>query len=156
MDITSYFGKKQPSKKKSPKSTQKNSKAKPKPSTSDDFPNFEEFKGQLLSWQSLLKPTINSPIFANIHRQVRQEYTSNTCYPPKDLIFNAFQETHLGDLKIVIVGQDPYFREQQAMGLSFSVPKGVKVPPSLKNIYKCIKNDPNIKGIDFTCFCFSA
>ena len=46
----------------------------------------------------------------------------------------------------MIVGQDPYFRENQAMGLSFSVPKGVKIPPSLRNIYKCIKNDPNING----------
>ena len=58
------------------------------------------------------------------------------CYPPRHLIFNAFKTTQFKDLKAVIVGQDPYIKEGEAMGLCFSIPKIVKVPPSLKNIYK--------------------
>ena len=138
MDITSYFGTK---KKKTSKS-----KAKPKSADDVDFPDLEEFKDQLLSWKNLLKFAINSPTFSKIHTEVRKMYSQNKCYPPPKLIFNAFRLAHLEDLKVVILGQDPYFNENQAMGLSFSVQKGVRIPPSLRNIYKCIKSDPDIKG----------
>ena len=65
--------------------------------------------------------------------------------PNKELIFNAFNYFDLHDLKVVIIGQDPYINKEQAMGLSFSVPNNVKLPPSLKNIYKCIENTCDIK-----------
>ena len=69
------------------------------------------------------------------------EYRSQTIYPPRKDIFKAFELTSPKDVKIVIVGQDPYHEPNQAMGLCFSVPSGVKVPPSLVNIYKELKND---------------
>lgn len=70
--------------------------------------------------------------------------TEKPIYPPKELIFNAFNFFNIKDLKIVIIGQDPYHGENQAMGLSFGVNKGVPIPPSLRNIYSEIKNDyPN-------------
>ena len=143
MDITSFFVKKNSSSKAKSKTK---SKARPKKNLNPDFPDIDEFKNQLLSWKSLLKSTINSPTFESIHLEVRKQYKENICYPPSNQIFNAFRQTHLNDLKIVIVGQDPYFKENQAMGLSFSVPKGQKIPPSLRNIYKCIKGDPDISG----------
>jgi len=62
-------------------------------------------------------------------------------YPPKDKVFNAFKLTPFQDIKVVIVGQDPYHGEGQAHGLSFSVPDGMKIPPSLRNIYKEISRD---------------
>jgi len=72
------------------------------------------------------------------------EYFSYTCYPPRKLIFNAFLLTPLNKVKVVVVGQDPYHEPNQAMGLSFSVPEGIKVPPSLINIYKEIENEFNV------------
>jgi uracil-DNA glycosylase len=60
--------------------------------------------------------------------------------PNPDLVFAAFNHFSLDELKVVIIGQDPYINNEQAMGLSFSVPEGVKLPPSLKNVYKCIEN----------------
>lgn len=65
-------------------------------------------------------------------------------YPPPHLIFNAFRQTPFSKIKVVIVGQDPYIKENEAMGLSFSVPKGTKVPPSLKNIYHALDADSKI------------
>ena len=70
-------------------------------------------------------------------------------YPKPELVFSAFNYFDLKDLKVVIIGQDPYINENQAMGLSFSVPNGMKVPPSLKNVYKCIENTCNVK-MDYT------
>ena len=67
---------------------------------------------------------------------LNKEYSSYECYPPRDLLFNAFKLTKLKDVKVVIIGQDPYHEPGQAMGLSFSVPRTVRVPPSLINIYK--------------------
>jgi len=66
-------------------------------------------------------------------------------YPPENLIFNAFQKTPFKDLKVLIVGQDPYINENEAMGLCFSIPKGTKVPPSLKNIYLALENDSKVE-----------
>jgi uracil-DNA glycosylase len=64
-------------------------------------------------------------------------------YPPKELIFNCFNFFNISDTKVIILGQDPYIREGEAMGLSFSIPSNIKVPPSLKNIYKEINRDLN-------------
>ncbi len=69
------------------------------------------------------------------------EYQNHTCFPPRHLLFNAFYLTPLEQIKVVIIGQDPYHEPGQAMGLSFSVPVGIKVPPSLLNIYKEIENE---------------
>ena len=69
------------------------------------------------------------------------EYATHTIYPPKDDLFRAFHETPLADVKVVILGQDPYHNVGQAMGMSFSVRRGIEVPPSLVNIYKEIHDD---------------
>jgi uracil-DNA glycosylase len=113
---------------------------------SSDFPDLETFKGQLLSWRKMLDDVIEHSTFTSIHQKVKQRYATEKCYPPPEMIFNAFNVTHLKDLKIIIVGQDPYIKPGQAMGLCFSVPKGIKIPPSLRNMYKCLDKDVNIKG----------
>lgn len=92
-------------------------------------------------WDELLKVVWNSPGFNNFYRKILHEYDIKTIYPPKDYIFNALKLTSYKDTKVVIVGQDPYHGEHQAHGLSFSVQKGVKVPPSLQNIYKELYDD---------------
>jgi len=73
------------------------------------------------------------------------EYSNHVIYPPRELMFNAFNLLSPNDLKVVIIGQDPYHEPHQAMGLSFSVPEGVEIPPSLINIYKEIEQEFNIK-----------
>jgi len=73
------------------------------------------------------------------------EYSNYVIYPPRELMFNAFNLLSPNDLKVVIIGQDPYHEPNQAMGLSFSVPVGVELPPSLINIYKEIEQEYNIK-----------
>ena len=145
MQIDHFFVKKSKStknskKKSKPKSLGKTSKV------SQEFPTLDEFKQQLCSWKPLLKNILNHFTFTNIHTAVQKKYAKGTCYPPPELIFNAFKLSHLDKLKVVIVGQDPYIRDNQAMGLCFSVPMGVRPPPSLVNMYKCIENDPNIQG----------
>ena len=75
---------------------------------------------------------------------MEQEYATKTIYPPKDHIFEALKLTSYKDTRVVIVGQDPYHGEGEAHGLSFSVQKGVKVPPSLQNIYKELYDDLGI------------
>ena len=72
---------------------------------------------------------------------LNEEYSKYVCYPPRELMFNAFNHTKLSDVKVVIFGQDPYHEPGQAMGMSFSVPKGIEPPPSLVNIYKEIQNE---------------
>lgn len=96
-------------------------------------------------WDILLKKVIQSPDFRNFYRIILQEYAKKTIYPPKDYIFNALKLTSYKDTKVVIVGQDPYHQENEAHGLSFSVPLGIKIPPSLANIYQELKNDLGIK-----------
>ena len=92
-------------------------------------------------WDELLKVVWNSPGFNNFYHKILHEHDIKTIYPPKDYIFNALKLTSYKDTKVVIVGQDPYHGEHQAHGLSFSVQKGVKVPPSLQNIYKELYDD---------------
>ena len=95
------------------------------------------------SWYSLLENEFNKKYFSEIRTFVREAYQKSVIFPPPKLIFNAFNLTNLDKLKVVIIGQDPYHGEGQAHGLSFSVPEGIKIPPSLLNIYKELKNDLN-------------
>ncbi|MBK7939918.1 MAG: uracil-DNA glycosylase [Lewinellaceae bacterium] len=92
--------------------------------------------------ESALADEFQQPYFAAIKAFLLQEkQAGKTIYPPGPLIFNAFNQTPFDKLKVVILGQDPYHNPGEAMGLCFSVPKGVKVPPSLVNIYKEINSD---------------
>lgn len=93
------------------------------------------------SWKQWLQPEFDTPYFKQLTDKVRVEYKSGTCYPPGPLIFNAFNLTPFDKVKAVIIGQDPYHEQGQAMGLSFSVPEGVTMPPSLINIFKEIHDD---------------
>ena len=93
------------------------------------------------SWDDVLKDEFEKEYFKELESRIDKEYLNETIYPPKDLIFNAFRHTPIDKIKIVIIGQDPYHEYGQAMGLSFSVPEGVKIPPSLVNIYKEMHDD---------------
>lgn len=93
------------------------------------------------SWQQHIGAEFNKPYFANLASFVKQEYATTTCYPPGQLIFNAFNLCPFDKVKVVIIGQDPYHEPMQAQGLSFSVADGVALPPSLQNIFKEINND---------------
>ena len=93
------------------------------------------------SWRKHIGAEFEKPYFAQLTDFVRQEYTTQTCYPPGSLIFNAFNLCPFDKVKVVIIGQDPYHEPRQAQGLSFSVADGVPFPPSLQNIFKEIQND---------------
>lgn len=93
------------------------------------------------SWAQQLSGEFEKPYFLQLVEQVRQEYAQFPCYPPGKLIFNAFNLCPFDKVRVVIIGQDPYHEPGQAMGLSFSVPDGVQLPPSLQNIYKEIAAD---------------
>ncbi|WP_298631859.1 uracil-DNA glycosylase [uncultured Porphyromonas sp.] len=93
------------------------------------------------SWQKVLQPDFDQPYFEQITNLVRQAYATSVVYPPAHLIFNAFNLTPFDQVKVVLLGQDPYHGPGQAMGLSFSVPNGMLLPPSLQNIYKELKSD---------------
>lgn len=95
------------------------------------------------SWKEALKNEFEKPYFASLCDFVRQEYKTNTIYPPASLIFNAFNLCPIDKIKVVIIGQDPYHEPGQAHGLCFSVNDGVKFPPSLQNIYKEIASEYN-------------
>ena len=93
------------------------------------------------SWGRVLAAEFSQPYFEQLAAFVRQEYAAGPCYPPGSKIFNAFNSTPFDRLKVVILGQDPYHEPGQAMGLSFSVPEGVQLPPSLRNIYAEIQQE---------------
>lgn len=93
------------------------------------------------SWKKRLGGEFDQQYFVNLTNYVRQEYMHHTCYPPGKLIFNAFNLCPFDEVKVVIIGQDPYHEAGQAMGLSFSVPEGIMMPPSLVNIFKEIQMD---------------
>ena len=95
-------------------------------------------------WDEVLKVIWNSEGFKKFYHIIENEYNTKTIYPPKDHIFNALKLTPYKNVKVVIVGQDPYHGEGEAMGLSFSVNKDIKIPPSLQNIYKELNDDLNI------------
>jgi uracil-DNA glycosylase len=97
------------------------------------------------AWKEALHAEFGQPYFQNIVAFLKQaKRDGRTIYPPGSLIFNAFNQTPFGAVKVVILGQDPYHNPGQAMGLSFSVPKGVRLPPSLRNIYKEIEDSLGI------------
>lgn len=92
-------------------------------------------------WDDVLASVWNSNGFHNFMNIVKEKYRENTCFPEYNNIFNALKLTPYKDVKVVILGQDPYHGTGEAHGLSFSVQKGVKKPPSLKNIFKELKDD---------------
>lgn len=98
------------------------------------------------SWGKVLAPEFEKSYFQNLARYLHEEKRAGkVIYPPGPLIFNAFNLTPFDKVKVVIIGQDPYHGPGQAEGLSFSVPHGVQIPPSLVNIYKEIEDDLGVK-----------
>lgn len=105
------------------------------------------------SWYELLKPEFEKPYYKELQAFLNDEYGHYTIYPSPDNVFNALNLVPYDKIKVVIIGQDPYHEPNQAHGLSFSVQKGVDIPPSLQNIYKEIHNDlgyPEPKTGDLT------
>jgi len=92
-------------------------------------------------WDELLKEEIEKEYFKNLFTFVKEQYKEKDIYPKMNEIFNAFRHTAYKDLKVVILGQDPYHGENEAEGLSFSVKIGIRKPPSLNNIFKELKDD---------------
>ena len=95
-------------------------------------------------WDSVLEDMFASKEFNSLMDRVNSEYKNYICYPEYENIFNALKLTSYSDVRVVIIGQDPYHGEGEAHGLSFSVRDGVKLPPSLKNIYKELESDLGI------------
>ena len=108
------------------------------------------------SWKRYLNAEFDKEYFINLTELVRQEYQNHLCFPPGRQVFNAFNLCPYNDVKVVIIGQDPYHEPGQAMGLSFSVPVGTTIPPSLVNIFKEIQQDlghPIPQDGDLTRWC---
>lgn len=105
-------------------------------------------------WEDLFFEEFAKPYFKQLKAFLQQEYAQHKVYPPKRLILNAFDNTAFDEVNVVILGQDPYYNEGQAMGMSFSVPQGVQPPMSLVNIFREIRDDLGretcIKGGDLT------
>lgn len=101
------------------------------------------------SWDELFNQIKEEEYGKRLFSFLDEQYQNHICYPPKELLFNAFNLCLLNEVKVVIIGQDPYHEPGQAMGLAFSVPEGIKIPPSLVNIYKEIENQYQTK-LDFT------
>ena len=93
------------------------------------------------SWEAKLRSEFIKPYFHELVEFVKSEYQNHTVYPPGKFIFSSFDHCSFQDLKVVIIGQDPYHGQDQANGLSFSVNDGVRMPPSLQNIFKEIQSD---------------
>ena len=93
-------------------------------------------------WLAAISPEFQKPYYKDLYQFVKKEYSENVIYPPSEDIFNAFHYTNLTDVKVLLLGQDPYHNVNQAHGLSFSVlPSQREIPPSLQNIYKELKED---------------
>lgn len=95
-------------------------------------------------WDNILSPLFENQKYLKIREFLKKEYSTFTVYPEMHNIYKCFLQTDYSKVKVVILGQDPYHEKGQAQGLSFSVPQGVKLPPSLKNIFKELKDDLNI------------
>ena len=95
----------------------------------------------LTNWNSFLSSEFEKTYFKQLVAFVRSEYTRGICYPKSELIFQAFKACPFDKVKVVVIGQDPYHGDGQADGLCFSVPEGVKFPPSLLNIFKELQTD---------------
>jgi uracil-DNA glycosylase len=92
-------------------------------------------------WLAPLSPEFKKPYYANLYKKIREEYASTQIFPPSNEIFTAFELTPLAEVKVVIIGQDPYHGDGQAHGLCFSVKPDIETPPSLVNIYKELNSD---------------
>lgn len=99
-------------------------------------------------WDIILKEEYEKEYFCKIKDIVRSEYNNKIIYPPANRVFYAFRETSYKDTRVVILGQDPYHGDGEANGLCFSVNRGIKMPPSLKNIYKELYSDLGIERVD--------
>ena len=103
------------------------------------------------SWQAALAQEFRKPYYKELFRFVHEEYATQVIYPPADDLFNALHLTPLEQVKVLILGQDPYHEPGQAHGLCFSVRKGVPCPPSLQNIYRELQDDLGIEIPDHGC-----
>ena len=92
-------------------------------------------------WMEALKGEFRKPYYRTLYEKIKEEYHTHVVYPPSDEIFTAFHLTPIENVKVVIIGQDPYHEPGQAHGLCFSVKKGIELPPSLKNIYQELHDD---------------
>ena len=114
-----------------------------------DTQNQESIKSSIQleqTWKAILHPEFEKPYFVKLAKLLKQEVAAGkTIYPPGPLIFEAFAKTPFPNVKAVILGQDPYHNPGEAMGLSFSVPKGIRIPPSLSNIFKELREDVNVQ-----------
>ena len=97
------------------------------------------------SWDNILQEEYNKDYFKNVVKFINKEYSEKVCYPPKSRILRALSLTDYDEVKVVILGQDPYHGEGEANGLAFAVSNGIKLPPSLLNIYKELNDDLGIK-----------
>ncbi|MBW8360199.1 MAG: uracil-DNA glycosylase [Weeksellaceae bacterium] len=98
-----------------------------------------------MTWKEILAPIKNSEYFENLWQKVQDEYAAGKCFPPRNHIFRALELTPFDEVKVVILGQDPYHNDFQANGLCFSVSEEVAAPPSLKNIFTELKSDLGIE-----------
>ncbi len=96
---------------------------------------------ELGAWQALLQPELDKPYFAALMQRVDEAYRTGTVYPPRQALFAAFRLTPPEKVRVVILGQDPYHEPGQANGLAFSVAPGVRLPPSLRNIFEELRTD---------------
>lgn len=94
-----------------------------------------------MTWDEIIAAESQKPYYQALMQRVDSEYAAKQIFPPRDKLYAALRLTPYEDVKVVILGQDPYHNLGQAMGLSFSVPEGEKLPPSLKNIYKELQNE---------------
>ncbi len=97
-----------------------------------------------MKWSSFLTEEFEKPYFKDLMQFVDKEYETKKIYPEKSNLFSVFEHTEFDDVKVVILGQDPYHGENQAHGLCFSVQKGVKIPPSLRNMFQELEKDLGI------------
>ena len=105
-----------------------------------------------LNWQDVIGAEKNQPYFLQTMDYLKQQRAAGqVIYPPEALVFNAFKLTPFAEMKVVVIGQDPYHGPNQAHGLSFSVPAGVAVPPSLRNIYKELADEFAWAAADRPC-----
>ena len=105
---------------------------------------FESFPK---SWSALLREEARKDYLFSLEKKIEEAYASSICFPPKQKIFEAFALCDLKDVRVVILGQDPYHGSGEAHGLAFSVRQGIKIPPSLRNIFKELESE---FGIDLT------
>ena len=98
-----------------------------------------------MTWTEILSPIKKTEYFKNLSQKIEEEYREGKCFPPKKQIFRALELTPFEDIKVVIIGQDPYHNDNQANGLCFSVSENVATPPSLKNIFTELRNDLGVE-----------